>query len=94
MDPKIKDAQNQTERLAAILEVAVKKGRAKTNADFMAILHPFMDLIESTALHNEASAGKIVGQALREKSLVEYGKRQTQALWEIAEIIRKLELDV
>jgi len=68
------------------------KGR-KTSDEFLVILHPFMDLIESTALHNEASAGKIIGQALREKSLVEYSAKQSKALFDIAEIIRKLELD-
>ena len=93
MESKIKSAKTTTERLAAILEVAVSKGRARTVPEFMAILQPFIDLVESSVLHNAESAGKIVGQALREKSLIELGAKQSKALFDIAEIIRRLELD-
>lgn len=90
---KIKEAKTTTERLAAILEIAVSKGKAKSVPEFMAILQPFVDLIESSALHSTELAGKIIGQALREKTLLELGMKQSSALFAIAEIIRKLELD-
>lgn len=76
--------------------LALEQGRKEKHilgaGDFQAIVQPFLDLVEIQAQKTEVTAGKVIGTALREKSLHELGARETAALFAIAEIIRKLEL--
>jgi len=104
---KLREARTSAERLAAILLMAVNKNDA-SNAkareqgkqvhhimgagDFLKIVEPFLELAESSAQLIDAKAGKVIGEALRQRSIVELEKRQTEALFKIAELIRVLEL--
>jgi len=76
--------------------VALEHGRMEKHilgaGDFLLIVQPFMDLVEIQAQKTEVAAGKVIGVALREKSLHELGAKETAALFAIAELIRKLEL--
>jgi len=104
---KLREARNTAEKLAAILVMAIKKnednnivaigaGRKENHilgaGDFQQIVEPFLDLAESSAQLIDAKAGKVIGEALRQRSIVELEKRQTEALFKIAELIRVLEL--
>lgn len=103
---KLREARTSAERLAAILvmvinrndesnRLALEQGKKEKHilgaGDFLPVVQPFIDLAEIQAQKTEVTAGKVIGTALREKSLHELGARETAALFEIAELIRRLE---
>jgi len=107
MNGKLREARTLAERLAAILVMFVNKnddnntlafqqGKKEKHilsaGDFLPIVKPFLNLAEIQAQKTEVAAGKVIGVALREKSLHELGARETEALFQIAELIRMLEL--
>lgn len=107
MNGKLREARTSAERLAAILVMVVNKndddntlafeqGKKEKHilsaGDFLPIVQPFLNLVEIQAQKTEVAAGKVIGVALREKSLYELGARETEVLFQIAELIRKLEL--
>ena len=93
---KFREAGSVEEQLAAILVAAVKKNalqkKALDHADFLGLVKPFIELTEVQARLVDALAGQVIGKALREKSVMELKIRQTKVLFDIAEILRKLEL--
>ncbi len=104
---KLREARTLAERLAAILVMVVNRNESNNVAalsagrkeshilsagDFLQIVQPFLDLAEVQAEKTQVVAGKIIGVALREKSLHDLTARETAALFAIAEMIRKLEL--
>jgi hypothetical protein len=104
---KLREARTSAERLAAILVMVINRNDSNNAlareqgkqehhilaaGDFLPIVQPFLDLAEIQAQKTEVTAGKVIGVALREKSLHELGARETAALFAIAELIRKLEL--
>lgn len=107
MNGKLREARTSAERLSAILVMVVNKNETSNTlareqgkqvhhilsaGDFLPIVRPFLDLAEIQAQKTEVAAGKVIGVALREKSLHDLGARETAALFEIAELIRKLEM--
>ena len=104
---KLREARTLAERLAAILNMAVYKndesnrvaleqGRPEKHilgaGDFQEIVQPFLDLAEVNAEIAHNTAGKVISLALLEKAKLDATARQSTALFQIAEIIRKLEL--
>ena len=80
---------DESNRLA--MEEGKKEKHILAAGDFLPIVKPFIDLAEITAEKAQVTAGKVIGIALREKSLMELNARETAALFAIAEIIRQLE---
>lgn len=92
----LREARTLGEQLAAVLVIAIKRyGKEDKLLDFtelLALVRPYIELTEVRARLIDVMAGKVIGQALREKSMMELEAQQTKVLFEIAEIIRKLEL--
>lgn len=92
----LREARTLGEQLAAVLVIAIKRyGKENKPLDFaelLALVRPYIELTEVRARLIDVMAGKVIGQALREKSMMELEAQQTKVLFEIAEIIRKLEL--
>ncbi len=102
---KLRDAKTNAERAAAMLLTFIEKNSAYnarvraqgkeekhfTLAELGSMIQPFLDLAEIQAQKTEVSAGKVIGVALREKSLHDLKERETKALFDIAELIRRAE---
>jgi hypothetical protein len=83
--------KNEADNALALVQHK-KEHHVLSAGDFLPIVQPFLDLSEIQAELAQVTAGKIIGIALREKSLLELGARQSAALFAIAELIRKLEM--
>lgn len=107
MNGQLKSARTSAERLAAILLMFINKNEANnararelgkqehhivSAGDFLEIVQPFLDLAEVNAEIAHNTAGKVISLALLEKAKLDATARQSTALFQIAELIRKLEL--
>lgn len=104
---KLREARTSAERLAAILVMVIhkneatniresKQGKPVTHIlgaeDFLEVVQPFLDLAEVNAEIAHNAAGKVISLALLERAKLDATMRQNTALFQIAELIRKLEL--